>query len=85
LVADADLSPHEKILYILEPEELHICGPLMFIDPSDVIHHNHLMLRYHIFVDILDVVDWHMPSESSSPGEDSDISQGGIPRSHVHG
>jgi hypothetical protein len=47
----------------------------MFIDSNDVMYHNRPMLRYHIFIDVLEVVDWHVLSKSSPPpSEDSDSS-----------
>jgi hypothetical protein len=37
----------------------------MFLNPEDVIHHNQSMLWYHVLIDVLEVEDWHDPSDSS--------------------
>jgi hypothetical protein len=47
----------EKILYILEPEVVPARGPPLFIDPDEVIFHNQPTLWYHIFINILEIVD----------------------------
>jgi hypothetical protein len=41
----------------------------MFVDPDKVIYPNHPTLRYRIEVDMIEVADRHVPSNSSSDGD----------------
>jgi hypothetical protein len=35
-----DLIPREMLLYITEPNQVHVWGPPMFLIPEDIIYHN---------------------------------------------
>jgi hypothetical protein len=45
-------------------------GPLLFVGLEEIIYHNQPMLYYCITIDMLEVLDWHDPSDSSSLGGD---------------
>jgi hypothetical protein len=51
-------------------------GSPLFIDPEDVIFHNQPTLRYQVFIDVLEVEDWHTPSVSLSSGRSDTSSDG---------
>jgi hypothetical protein len=55
--AHLDLIPREKVVYIPEPQVPHVCGPTMFLNPEDIIHHDQPTLRYRVKIDILEIVD----------------------------
>jgi hypothetical protein len=43
-----NLIPREVIVYVSEPEEAHVRGPPLFLDPKEVIYHNRPILRYRV-------------------------------------
>jgi hypothetical protein len=53
-----DLIPQGEVIFIPEPEEVN--------------YPKWPRLRYRVFIDVLEVVDWHVPSEDSSSFDDSD-------------
>jgi hypothetical protein len=61
-----DLILCKRIMYIPEPNAIHVCDPPLFLNPKEVIYHCQPALRYRIFIDVLEVEDWHEPSESSA-------------------
>jgi hypothetical protein len=71
-------------MYIPEPRAPHVCGPLLFIDPEDVIYPDLPNFFYCVYIDILEVEDWSTPSESSF-GSDSDSGGNGILDSQIQG
>jgi hypothetical protein len=79
-----DLIPCERLMFILESDEVHIRGPPLFLEPKEVIHLSQPALWYRVFIDIVEVEDWQPPSESST-GLDSDSSADGILGSRVSG
>jgi hypothetical protein len=60
-----DLIPREKIIFILEPRAAIEWGLPMFVDPEEVNYHSQSTLQYRVEVDMLEVEDWHVPSNSS--------------------
>jgi hypothetical protein len=67
-----NLIPREKIIFVSELPVSVDGSPPMFVRPEDVIHHSHLMLRYQVLIDVLEVTDWHVPLDSSDGGLNSD-------------
>jgi hypothetical protein len=65
-----DLIPKAKIMHILEPEEVFVRGPPLFLNPEETIFQNHPTLHYRVEIDILKVEDWHDTSNSSSSDDD---------------
>jgi hypothetical protein len=65
-----DLITREKINFISEPVPNLARGPPLFINLEDVVFHSHPTLRYMVEIDVLEVVDCHVPSDSSSSDED---------------
>jgi hypothetical protein len=63
-----DFIPREKVIYIPEPENVQVRGPPMFLDLEEIIYYDQPTLRYRVQINILEVVDWHLPSSSSSDG-----------------
>jgi hypothetical protein len=53
----SDLIPREKVIYIPEPENVHVRGPPMFLDPEEIIYYDQPTLRYRVQINILEVVD----------------------------
>jgi hypothetical protein len=47
--------------------------PLLFVDPEVIIYHNQPMLYYRVTIDVVEVLDWHDLSDSSSLGGDFDL------------
>jgi hypothetical protein len=68
-----DLIPREKIIFISKPPIGLDDGLPLFVRPEDVIYHKHLMLRYRVLIDVLEVADWHEPSDSLDGGFDIDV------------
>jgi hypothetical protein len=60
------------VVYILEPEVDHVHWPPLFLNTEEIIYHNQHMLHYQVMINILEVVDWHEPSDLSSSSDDSD-------------
>jgi hypothetical protein len=56
-----DLFPCEKIIYVPEPDFVHVYNPPLFLHPEDIIFRDQPMLRYCVFINILEVTDWHDP------------------------
>jgi hypothetical protein len=46
---------------------------LLFVDPEVIIYHNQPMLYYRVTIDVVEVLDWHDLSDSSSLGGDFDL------------
>jgi hypothetical protein len=44
----------------------------LFLNTEEIIYHNQHMLHYQVMINILEVVDWHEPSDLSSSSDDSD-------------
>jgi hypothetical protein len=72
----SDLIPVEKILFVPKEDVVIPCEPTLFVDPEVVIFHNQPTLRYRVFIDIIEIEDWHTPSVSLSSGG-SDIGSDG--------
>jgi hypothetical protein len=77
-----DMIPREKLLYIPEPEFAHVWGPPLFVNPEEFIHHSQPTLFYRVGFDVLEVEDWHVPSDSSSSDGGSDSGGDGLPSGH---
>jgi hypothetical protein len=77
-----DMIPHEKLLYIPEPKFAHVWGPPLFVNPEEFIHHDQPTLFYRVGFDVLEVEDWHVPSDSSSSNGGSDSGGDGLPSGH---
>jgi hypothetical protein len=60
------MIPHDKLLYI----------------PEEFIHHSQPTLFYRVGIDVLDVEDWHVPSDSSSSDGGSHSGGGGLSSGH---
>jgi hypothetical protein len=69
-------------IFILKPEAIHVHRPPMFIPPEEVIYHDRPTLRYHVLIDILEVVDWHVPSEDSLFDDDLESPFDDLSRAH---
>jgi hypothetical protein len=76
------MIPREKLLYIPEPEFAHVWGPPLFVNLEGFIHHSQPTLFYRVGIDVLDVEDWHVPSDSSSSDGGSDSGDDGLPSGH---
>jgi hypothetical protein len=63
-----DLILVEKILYMSGSDVALVQEMPLFIDPKEVIFHNRPTLWYRVFIDIIEIEDWHTPSISSSSG-----------------
>jgi hypothetical protein len=77
------MIPREKLLYIPEPEFAHVWGDLLFVNPEEFIHHSQPIMFYRVGFDVLEVEDWHVPSDSSLSDGGSD--SGGDCLPSVHG
>jgi hypothetical protein len=57
-------------------------GAPLFVNPEEFIHHSQPTLFYQIGFDVLEVEDWHVPSDSSSSDGGSDSCGDGLPSGH---
>jgi hypothetical protein len=76
------MIPREKLLYIPEPEFAHVWGDLLFVNPEEFIHHSQPIMFYRVGFDVLEVEDWHVPSDSSLSDGGSDSGGDGLPSVH---
>lgn len=60
-----DLILRKKFIYIPEQEEIHVRGPLLYLNPEEIIHSSCPTLHYQIDIDILEIQDWRRQSDSS--------------------
>jgi hypothetical protein len=79
-----DLIPCERLMFIPEPDEVHIRGPPLFLETEEVIHSSRLALWYRVFIDVIKVEDWRPPLESFT-SSDSDSGTHRILGSRVSG
>jgi hypothetical protein len=61
-----DLIPQDKVVFIPDPEVIVKREPPLFIDLEEVIYHNHPTLRHRVLIEVIEVVDWHQPLDSSN-------------------
>jgi hypothetical protein len=54
------------VVFIPAPEVIVERGPPLFIDPEELIYHNHPTLRHRVLIKVIEVVDWHEPPDSSN-------------------
>jgi hypothetical protein len=56
------------------------CEPPMFVNPEEVLFPNWPVLGYNVQIEILEITDWRVPSDSSS-GDSRGPYHGGLSRS----
>jgi hypothetical protein len=55
-----DLIHREKIIFVPEPEMMHVHGTPFSLDLEEIIHHLRPTLCYRVLIDIPEVEDWHV-------------------------